>query len=92
MDRLWSILDRVVNSPYLNLFVGLLLVAAALFELSETLVEEVLGVDIQVAHAIFLLGLLTLIRAVEEILQGLEHVRRMRSRSPQNPSQPDDRD
>lgn len=92
MDRFWSVLDRVVNSPYLNLMVGLLLVVAAIFELTDTLVEEALGVDIQAAHAILLLGLLTLSRAIEQILQGLEHVRRARATSARNPAHRDDRD
>ena len=91
MEFLWSIVDRITYSPYLNLVVGLLLVVAAIFELSETLVEELLGVDVRVAHALLLVGLVTLIRALEEIFQGLEHVRRIRARSQRNSSQSDDR-
>ncbi len=71
-------LKKFLESPKTSLAIGIMLLAAGIFEATETMiekvVEELLGFDIGAHHGVMIFGLSHILLAVVHILEGLEHV------------------
>jgi hypothetical protein len=71
---------RWARSPHLNLAAGLILVGTSLFEIAERLIDPVvlhligLDLDIGVEHGALTIGLLHVLRALPDVLEGVDRM------------------
>lgn len=63
-------LKRITESPYLNLFSGLVLLITSGYEIMMTMDDVLVGVR----HGILVFGLIQIVKAIPEIMRGLEEV------------------
>ncbi len=70
----------IVDSPYVTLASGIILIASAIFQMMDTGLERALGVDIGTHHGVLLFGILQACRALVDmgdgggrLKQGLKH-------------------
>lgn len=63
-------LKQITQSPYLNLFSGLILLATAGYETISTLDESSLGVH----HGILIFSVIQIIKVFPEIMHGLTEI------------------
>lgn len=68
---------RILGNPCFNLVLGLLLIGLALFEMLDTALEAWLGVELGAQHGVLVIGLITAIKAVHELVLGFEHIERV---------------
>ena len=61
-------LKEFIESPYLSLFTGLLLVATSLAEVIRTIDDDVIGSH----HGILVFGIVQILSALPEIVYGLK--------------------
>lgn len=78
MRDVLSTLARIADSPYVNLFAGLLLIIASLLEATDTVLEQIIGVDMRLYHGILILGLFQVARSLIDLLAGFERIGRKR--------------
>ena len=64
-------LKQIVQSPYLNLLSGLILLATAAYEIVVTADEAVLGVS----HGILVFSLVQVIKVLPDIMHGLSEIK-----------------
>ncbi len=65
-------LRRMTDSPYLNLFSGLVLLITSGYEIMMTVDDVLVGVR----HGVLVFGLIQIVKAVPEIMRGLEEVQK----------------
>ncbi len=65
-------LRRISDSPYLNLFSGLVLLITSGYEIMMTVDDVLVGVR----HGILVFGLIQIVKAIPEIMRGLEEVQK----------------
>ena len=70
-------LRRIVKSPYTTLFTALVLLVSGLFEALETVLEDVLNIEIRIYHGVFLFALVQIFIAFEHIMEGLEGIEKI---------------
>jgi hypothetical protein len=59
-----------------TIVMGTVLVATGFFELSDTLLERVIGVEIQAEYGIMLFGLSHGLKGLVEVIEGSRHIKR----------------
>jgi hypothetical protein len=64
------ILQKITESPYLNLVSGLILLTTAGIEIFRTLDEGLIGAH----HGVAIFGLIEIVKTLPEILHGTEEV------------------
>lgn len=64
-------IERVAKSPYLELIVGLIIMATGLIEAGESLFEDVANGDIGVHHGMIVLGFAHAFKAMPSVIAGL---------------------
>jgi hypothetical protein len=65
---------RLLNSPYVNLAVGVILLIGGLTEIWETLSEDLLTLRLRGMHGVTLFGLVKGLQAIPEIFEGLDGI------------------
>ena len=75
-----SLIGRFVDHPYFRLGLGGALVVTGALELTGTILEEMIGIDIGAHHGVILLGLVHGLKALGEAIEGGHHIRSVRKR------------
>lgn len=73
-QRLSSDLRRIVKNRYLNLLVGLTLIAMSANEVWESLADGFDLTDLNSHAGLALIGFLHILKALPDLLEGLEHL------------------
>jgi hypothetical protein len=61
-----------------TIVMGTILVATGFFELSDTLLKRMIGVEIRSEYGIMLFGLSHGLKGVAEVIEGSRHIKRTR--------------
>jgi len=64
-------LKLIVTSPYLNLIVGIIMIATSFQEAYETLYDDLKNLSFGAHHGLIVYGLLVVVRALPDIFEGL---------------------
>jgi hypothetical protein len=64
-------LYRVIRSPYLDFIFGIILILTTMFEVGGTLAEDLSHGNLRGEHGVALYGLLMIVRAVPDVVEGL---------------------
>ena len=70
-------LRRIIKSPYTTLTTALILLVSGIFEVSETVLEDILQMEIRAHHGVLLFALVQIFVAIEHILSGLEGIEKV---------------
>ena len=65
-------MGRLVDSPYVNLAVSVILFIGGLTEIWETLSEDILTLRLRGMHGVTLFGLVKGLQTIPEIFEGLD--------------------
>ena len=74
MKALVKLIKRLVDSPYVNLAVGLLLLVGGLTETWDTLDEDLLSGHLRGHHGVAVFGLFKALKAIPDFFEGMERV------------------
>lgn len=69
-------LEKIVESPYLNLIAGIILILAAGVEVYETAEESQLGGH----HGLFVFAFIHILKAIPEILHGFDDIEKAKKK------------
>ena len=69
-----KLIKRLVDSPYVNLGVGLLLLVGGLTETWDTLREDLFAGNLRGHHGVAVFGLFKALQAIPEFFEGMERV------------------
>lgn len=61
---------KIIRSPYLNLFCGLILITTAAYETYESFYEFSIGAH----HGVLIFGIVQVIKTLPEIILGLKEI------------------
>jgi hypothetical protein len=64
---------------YATISMGTILVATGFFEFSDTLLERVIGIEIQAEYGVMLFGLSHGLKGLAEVIEGSRHIKRTQS-------------
>jgi uncharacterized membrane protein len=64
----------ILTRPHVAIIMGFLLLFAGICEISETVIEEFIGFEVQTAHALIVFGLSQIIVAFTHVVEGLEGI------------------
>jgi hypothetical protein len=67
-------LKKLLESPWLNLFVAGILAATALSELCETLAEDLANRNVRAHHGILLYAIVSGLKALPDLFEASEYV------------------
>ena len=71
----WKVKFRkLVRSPWIDLVVGLLLIVAGLWEVFDTIPQDISDIKFRSQHAIILIGFVTVLPAIVDLFAGLEFI------------------
>lgn len=73
VDRITRSMKNIVDNPYLNIVVGLLFLYSGIQEAVDHY-EEVEAIKIGVHHGVILFSMLYVLKALPEVIEGLERV------------------
>jgi hypothetical protein len=73
------LLRAITQSPYLNLVVGLILVLASGDEVFESIRDGFNSSDLNVNFSATVVGFVQILRALPDLVEGLEYVQRSRA-------------
>jgi hypothetical protein len=79
MPELMKVLNWVAYHPWLGLWRGFVLITGALFEAFETGIESVTG-DITFVHTFLVLGVVEVVRALPDVIEGAQSITETRGR------------
>jgi len=71
MHKFLKRLEAIAKSPYVELVVGLILVATGIFEAGESLFEDIAEGDVGLHHGIIVLGIAHAIKALPGAIAGM---------------------
>lgn len=66
-----KLLRKLVHNPYLDLSVGAILFFCGIFEAWETFPEDFANGNLRSSHAVVVLGIATVLKAVTDMFAGL---------------------
>jgi uncharacterized membrane protein len=75
ITRFHHVLHKIgvyLAKPRVRLLVGFLLLFAGICEISETVIEEFIGVEVRMAHGMIVFALSQVFVAITHILEGIE--------------------
>lgn len=71
-----KLLKRIVDNPYLNIIVGLILCVSGLWEAWDTLGKDLINMNFGVRHGGIIYGLVHALKYVCETFEGLEYIQK----------------
>ena len=71
MHKVAKAIERFVRNPYVELIIGLIIMATGLAEAGDSIVEDISSGDVGAHHGIILLGVAHAFKAVPSILTGI---------------------
>lgn len=74
MKAVLQTMRRLLDSPYVNLAVGVILLIGGLTEIWATLSEDISMLRLRGMHGVALFGLVKGLQAIPEIFEGLEGI------------------
>ena len=69
-------LRRIVENPFLNLVVGIILLISGLSEVWDTMWDDIVNLNLKVHHGIIIFAILQVIKSIPDFFESLEHVQR----------------
>jgi hypothetical protein len=69
-------LKKIVESPYLNIIAGVILILAAGVEIYETVEESQVGAH----HGLFVFAIIHILKSIPEILHGLDDIEKAKKK------------
>jgi hypothetical protein len=67
-------IERFVENPYLNLLVGAMLFLSAVYEVGDTLYEDIFHRNVRVHHGIMIYSLFVVTQSMPDLFASLERV------------------
>ena len=67
---------RIVENPFLNLVVGIILLISGLSEAWGTMWDDIVNLNLKSHHGIIIFAILNIIRTIPDFFKSLEHVQR----------------
>jgi hypothetical protein len=69
-----NVIKKILESPYTNLLMGVILFICGLSEALEVLSEDLEHFSLRVHHGIMVFGLFTILKTFPDIFESLEHI------------------
>ncbi len=67
---------RIVENPFLNLVVGIILLISGLSEAWDTMWDDIVNLNLKAHHGIIIFAILNIMRTIPDFFESLEHVQR----------------
>ena len=67
-------IERFVENPYLNLLVGAMLFLSAVYEVGDTLYEDMVHQDVKVHHGIMIYSIFVALQSMPDLFASLERI------------------
>ena len=67
---------RIVENPFLNLVVGIILLISGLSEAWGAIWDDIVNLNLKAHHGIIIFAILNIIRTIPDFFESLEHVQR----------------
>ena len=64
-------LKRIVSNAYANLFVGVILLITCLMEIWDTMVEDLVGMDVKGEHGLIIFAVAHILKTLPDIMESL---------------------
>lgn len=65
-------LKKILRSPYISIFTGVILFASGVFESTETALEKFFHIEIESYMGIIVFSIVQILKAITDIFEGLE--------------------
>lgn len=73
-DRTWFLIERFVQSPHVNLAVGLILLVTSLSEAWQTLEQDLAFGTLKGHHGLILYSVVLILKQMPEVFAGAERI------------------
>lgn len=70
-------LKRIFSDPRFNLVLGVLLFAAGILEIFDTVIEDILHIEIKTAHGIMIFSISQIVISFTHIFEGIDNMAKM---------------
>ena len=67
-----KLLRKFVESPHINILIGLILLLSGLVEAWDTLSQDMMNGNFGVNHGVIIFGLFHILKSVPDIFEGME--------------------
>ncbi len=67
-------LRKFVENPYVNVFIGLILLLSGLYEAWGTLYEDAISANFGTNHGVIIFGLFHVLKQIPDMFEGLDHI------------------
>jgi hypothetical protein len=67
-------IKKFVESPYVNIIIGIILLLSGLSEAWETLFEDIMNGNFGARHGVIIYGLFQVLKCIPDMFEGLEHL------------------
>ena len=67
-------IKNFIKSPHMTLFTGMMLLVVGIFEITETALENNIGHDIRITHALFILAAQHILVSMVHIIEGVKKI------------------
>ncbi len=64
-------LKRIVSNAYANLFVGVILLITCLMEIWDTMVEDLVGMNVKGEHGLIIFAVAHILKTLPDIMESL---------------------
>ena len=64
-------LKRIVKNAYANLFVGVILLITCLMEIWDTMVEDLVGMNVKGEHGLIIFAVAHILKTLPDIMESL---------------------
>ena len=75
-EKVMDKIGRVLESPYATLFVGLILLSTSMFEIWDTIYDDVTRFSLKGNHGVAVFGFYNILKSIPEIYHGLEVIKK----------------
>jgi hypothetical protein len=67
-----KLLRKFVESPHINILIGLILLLSGLIEAWDTLFQDIMSGNFGARHGVIIFGLFQILKSVPDIFEGME--------------------
>jgi hypothetical protein len=72
VGKMKQVLVKIILSPHFSMGLGIVLVLCGILEMSETLIEQFMDLDVKGHHGLMIFGLGQIMKSLVDILEGAE--------------------
>ena len=70
-----SIIQFIAMNKFLHLFLGIVVAGSGLYEVGETLLDDIVSGNVHSGHGIVIVGILHMCKALGDIIEGSDYLK-----------------